>query len=227
MATPEELQAQLADTQAKLADLSASNAALNAKNRELLGEKKGIGEKLTFLTDKLGVKVDNAEEIEKAAELLERARNPDAKDTKPDKTVEKLRSQMTEEVAKRDKEAAAWRARFESSLVDRELADALAAEGGIPDLLLPMLRGQVRAVSEGDTFAAQVFDADGSARLVAGKPMTPRQLVQALKADAKFGGAFKSSGAAGSGAPSSSGQRPNTGEKSSLDKIKAGLAELK
>ena len=225
--SPEELQAQLAELQAKVTDLSASNAALNAKNRELLGEKKGMGEKLSFLTDKLGVKIDDEEALEAAAAALEAARNPDGKKgEKPDKQVEKLRAQMQEEIAKREKEATAWRGRFENALIEREIAEALAAEGGIPDLLLPMMRGQVRVVQDGDTFSAQVHDSDGSARLVAGKPMTARQLVQTLKADKKFGGAFLASGASGSGASSTSGQRPNTGEKSSLDKIKSGLAKL-
>lgn len=223
----EELQAQLAEVQAKVTDLSASNAALNAKNRELLGEKKGMGEKLSFLTDKLGVKIDDEDALEQAAAALEAARSPDAKKgDKPDKQVEKLRAQMQEEVAKREKDAAAWRGRFESALLERELAEAIAAESGIPDLLLPMLRAQVRVVQEGDTFAAQVHDQDGSPRLAAGKPMTPRQLVASLKAESKFGGAFKASGSTGSGS-TSTGQRPNTGEKSSLDKIKAGLAQLK
>lgn len=226
--TPEELQAQLAELQAKVTDLSASNAALNSKNRELLGEKKGMGEKLSFLTDKLGVKVDDPDAIDQAAALLEQARNPGAKPAaKDDKQVEKLRTQMQEEIAKREKEASSWRGRFENTLVEREIAEALAAEGGIPDLLLPMMRGQVRVVEEGGNFSAQVHDSDGSARLVAGKPMTARQLVQSLKADPKFGGAFLASGASGSGASSTSGQRPNTGEKTSFDKIKSGLATLK
>lgn len=225
--TPEELQAQLAEVQAKVSDLSASNAALNAKNRELLGEKKGMGQKLELLADKLGIKLDDDDAIEQAAAALEQTRNPDAKKGgKDDKQVEKLRAQMQEEVAKREQAAKAWQGRFESALLERELAEAIGAENGIPDLLMPLVRGQVRVVQDGDTFAAQVHDPDGSPRLVAGKPMTPRQLVASLKADEKFGGAFKASGASGSGS-TSTGQRPNTGEKSSLDKIKAGLAELK
>lgn len=226
----EELQAQMAEMQEKVTDLTASNTALNAKNRELLAEKKGWGTKRDFLADKLGIKLDDEDAIEQAAELLEAARNPDPGKKpaggKDDKQVEKLRAQMAEEIAKREKDAKAWQGRFESALLERELAEAIGAENGIPDLLLPMLRAQVRVVQDGDTFRAQVVDSDGNERLAGAKPMTTRQLVAGLKADDKFGGAFKSSGASGSGS-TSSGQRPNTGEKSSLDKIKAGLATLR
>ena len=174
------------------------------------------------------MKIDDEDALEQAAAALEAARSPDAKKgDKPDKQVEKA--------ARADAGGGRQAGEGRRSLARplrvgaaraRARREAIAAESGIPDLLLPMLRAQVRVVQEGDTFAAQVHDQDGSPRLAAGKPMTPRQLVASLKAESKFGGAFKASRASGSGA-TSSGQRPNTGEKSSFDKIKSGLAELK
>lgn len=90
---------------------------------------------------------------------------------------------------------------LEALTVDRELNDAIAAEGGNAVLLKPYLKQYVRLVKEGDAHVVRVVKSDGSPRIgdAEGNPMSIRQLVSSLKTDDQFKGAFSATVLQGAG----------------------------
>ena len=91
----------------------------------------------------------------------------------------------------------------EEYVVDAQATAAIAAHGGIPKLLLPLVKAQLKAVKgEDGKYRVAVLDADGEERRnpKTNAPLSISELVAEMKTDPEFGGAFKSSGASGGGA---------------------------
>lgn len=114
---------------------------------------------------------------------------------------DKLKAQMNDkhqtELARRDETIGTMRKRLESELIDSKAVTAIAAEKGVPDLLLPHVQ---RFVKVDDDFNPVVVDAKGDPRVDAkGNPMTIHDLVKEMKASDVFGRAFEGSGHSGSG----------------------------
>lgn len=122
---------------------------------------------------------------------------------------EKLKAQLLErqqtELAAKDQLNKAMRSSLESYLVDSEATRAIASAKGVPELLLPHVRAQVRVIEDGGRFAAKVVDRDGNPRIgdANGEPMTINQLVAEMRQSEIYGRAFEASGASGSGASQS------------------------
>jgi len=121
---------------------------------------------------------------------------------------EVLQQQLVEahqkELDTRDGRTAQLQAALETRLVDAEAVTAIAAAGGVPELLLPHVKRHIKVFEEDGEFVAKVVDAKGSPRIgdTKGTPMTIAQLVEEMKATEVFGRAFNASGAGGSGASS-------------------------
>lgn len=100
------------------------------------------------------------------------------------------------------------------------------------ELLLPHMMGKAKVVEDGDDYSVRVLDADGEARSDGkGGWFSLDDLALEMKADAKYAPAFKSEDKGGTGTEADSTKRTITdtskqGEKSSVDKISAGLNEL-
>lgn len=128
----------------------------------------------------------------------------------------------------------AYRGQLHTILVKNEALSALAEAKGIPELLMPFIENQVRVNEADGQFAVQVLDGKGEVRysLTTGQPMTIKELVATMKADAKYGRLFESTvqqNNGGGGMPPGNGSRrpaPQQGEKSANDKISAGLKNL-
>lgn len=78
-------------------------------------------------------------------------------------------------------------------LVDSAATQAIAAEHGVPALLLPYIKEHVKVIKEDDDFIVRVVDDSGAFRgNSTGGNMSIVDLVKELKADATFGRAFES-----------------------------------
>jgi len=94
---------------------------------------------------------------------------------------------------------------LETRLIEAEARGAVEAARGVPELLLPILRGLLAVRDDGaGGLAVRVLDAAGEPRRRGeGEDgfMTVADLVEGLRADPVYGRAFDGSGRGGSGAP--------------------------
>lgn len=106
-----------------------------------------------------------------------------------------------------------YRSLLEQNLVDAQATAAIAEAKGVPQLLLPHLKGRVKVVEEDGKFNLQILDAAGNPMVsdAAGTPATFKTLVESFKADPIFGRAFEGSGASGGNAAGNGG-RPGAGK---------------
>lgn len=124
-----------------------------------------------------------------------------------------------EELGKLNTNLTATTAQLQVALIDQEATLAITEAEGSPELLLPIIRGNSRMVrSEDGKHQVEVIGTDGNARL-SQKPgtgtelMTIGEYVSLLKEDDKFGRAFESSGASGSGANNQDSHKSTTSGK--------------
>lgn len=90
-------------------------------------------------------------------------------------------------------------------LVTTAAVQAIAAQKGTPELLLPHISAQTKVIKEGDEYVVRVVDSAGDPRgNAAGGFMSVEDLVKELKASPTFGRAFESE------APSGNGSKPNS-----------------
>ena len=188
-----------------------------------------------------GLDADQARDaLKKIAELGDDA---DVK-TKVNAAIENERKEMARkiEAEKRDlmakyetdvKALSSHRTKLEAALHDallkRSAMEALAAEGGDVDLLLPHTLQHLRVAEEGDSFAVHVVNSEGTPRISTTPgsqgPMSVKELVAEMKADKRFLRAFEASGSSGSGGgrPNPTKTQPSMKDMSPAEKIKAGL----
>lgn len=152
------------------------------------------------------------------------------------KAVEKVRAEMTE-ANRRALDAAnaktqAYQSQLYTMLVENTALSAISEAKGLPDLLMPFIKNQVKVAEEDGKFVVHVVDAAGERRYsgVTGQPLTIKELVTGMRADAKFGRLFESDQQSGGG-----GMKPGAGsgagqggagkpERSANAKIAAGLS---
>lgn len=151
------------------------------------------------------------------------------------KEVEKVRNEMAtahktamESVTKR---ADALQGQLYNLMVENNAMAAVTELKGMPELLMPFIKQQVKAIEKDGQFSVIVVGADGEQRFspVTGQPMSIKELVTEMKANEKFARLFESEVQT----PRGPGMRPNGGtqppaqrqqEKSANGKIAAGLA---
>jgi len=121
----------------------------------------------------------------------------------PEKVKAELRKGFDTELAAKDNQLKTMSGTLQRYLVDSAAATALAEYKGVPDLLLPHIRSQVKVVQNGETYNAIVVDSDGDARVssVTGEPMTINDLVKEMRSSPVFGRAFESDAPSGGGLP--------------------------
>lgn len=147
-----------------------------------------------------------------------------------DKIRQELADGHSKDLLKHTTRIEALQAQLYDRLVTSEAVSAIAEAKGIPELLMPFVRNQVKVAEANGKFDVYVVDQAGDQRYsgITGQPMTIRELVNELKANEKFGRLFESeSGQGGGTPPRTPGQRPPAqpgATRSSTDKISAGLA---
>lgn len=163
---------------------------------------------------------------ERVAELV--AKGGDAA-----KAIEKVRGEMTEANKKAldtaNARTTALQNQLYGHLVDSEAVMAISEAKGTTELLMPFVKQQVKVTEEDGKFVVNVIDAAGERRYsgVTGQPMTIKELIGEMKANAKYAPLFASEAAGGTGFPPGAGKQkqppPKPGEKTSNEKISAGL----
>lgn len=132
------------------------------------------------------------------------------------------------ELQARDTRATALQNQLYGLMVENAATSAVAELKGVPELLMPFIKQQVK-VSEADgQFVVNVLDASGEPRYGAtGQLMTIKELVAEMKANEKYGRLFESEAGGGGGTPPGGTRRlPQQQGKpqTSAEKIAAGLA---
>jgi len=130
-----------------------------------------------------------------------------------------------------------YRDAIDDLLIDAQATQAIAANKGIPALLLPAVKAATKVIEQSDgKFTSAVVDSDGETRFNGkGDPMTISEYVEELKGDPVYGRAFES------GTPGGGGKQPGEGKKAPISpgarktapegaspasRISAGLASL-
>jgi len=131
----------------------------------------------------------------------------------------------------KDGEIEALKSSLYTYLVENRAHQDIVSSGGVPELLMPVLKQNLRPVVEEGKYTVRVVDNEGNVRYsgITGEAMTPAERVAELKADEKFGRAFASEAPSGGGAAPSKAvvTRPTDGEMSSVSKISAGMKTLR
>lgn len=153
---------------------------------------------------------------------------------KGDINVEKIKEDIAKAHSKdlegKDKRIDALTTQLYGLMVENEATAAIAEEKGVPDLLLPFVKQNIKVIEEDGKFKVLVLDASGDRRYsgVTGEPMTIRELVAEMKANEKYGRLFESEAPSGPGIPQHQ-RKPGFQQKkenmSPTDKIAAGLSK--
>jgi hypothetical protein len=166
---------------------------------------------------------------EEIQELLEMAAKAEEEKALKGGEWEKLKQQMMDQhnkaLSAKDTSLQTMRGTLEKHLIDGAATAAIAEAKGVPQLLLPHVRAQVRVVEEDGNFVARVVNAKGEPRVDGkGEFMSIADLVGEMRQNEVFGRAFESSGAGGSGTPANGGSKSSSGIPKAFD-FKAPLAE--
>jgi hypothetical protein len=214
-----------------LKGVAAAIDGLNKANKAARNDAKTARTTLQAELDKWKLLGDDPDAIKTKLEELEAelAKGADGK-----LNLDKIRKEMgdahAKELAERDKKLTAMQTTLQKHLVDNEAVSAIAEAKGASQLLLPHVRASAKVIDDGaGGFAVRVLDGEGDVRIFTqtGNPMTIKELVAEMRASEVFGRAFEAEGTGGGGAPAGGagrpGPKPPAGEKSSIDKIAAGL----
>ena len=155
-------------------------------------------------------------------------------DKKAQKELENIKKALTDSHAKeintRETRIKGLTEQLYSHLVDSSATAAIAELKGVPKLLLPFVRNQVKVEEKDGKLNVNVVDAEGNTRFGAtGQPMTIKELVQSMKGDQEYARLFESEAPSGGGRPPTtkpSNHATNQNQRdqmSPIQKIQAGL----
>lgn len=146
-----------------------------------------------------------------------------------DKMKGTLEQGFKTQLSAKDQELQTMGTTLQKYLVNSAAISAIAANKGVPEILLPHIQAKTKVIKEGDEYVVRVIDDSGDPRgNNSGGFMSVEELVKELKASPVFGRAFDSETQQGSGTKPGAGQvkaPPRQGELSANEKIAAGLAK--
>lgn len=146
-----------------------------------------------------------------------------------DKVRQELADAHAKDLEKAGARAEALQNQLYGLLVENSATAAVSELKGVPELLLPFIKNQVKVLEQDGEFKVFVVDGQGDQRYsgVTGQPMTIKELVAEMKANEKYGRLFESETPAGGGMPPRGGStspRPPGKVLTANEKIAAGLA---
>lgn len=148
--------------------------------------------------------------------------------------TEAVNAEKAKEVEGLNRQVEALTGQLTTTMVDKAAISAISEHKGAEELLMPVIRNQVKTLVEDNEFVVRVVDKAGDVRYsgVTGAPMTIKELVKSLKEDKVYARAFDSETSGGSGVkPGSTSGRSMTSNKgapmSATQKISAGLNKRK
>lgn len=168
---------------------------------------------------------DTPEAIKAAfdAKLTELSKNPQV-------DIDKIKLDISKGfLAEKDglaKKAEALQSQLYSVLVENTALSAINELKGIPELIMPFVKNQVKALTEDGKFKVVVVDADNNTRYstTTGEPMTVKEFIVEMKSTERFGRLFESESRSGAGIKPTTGKASlNTTPLNPVDKIAMGL----
>jgi hypothetical protein len=156
---------------------------------------------------------------EKYATLLAAAEQAEEEKQRAAGNFDALKAQLIEQHTKALTAAQGEGAKYQTALDKVLRSDALRAAfaledvRGNADLLMPHAITQTAVAEVGGEFVVQVVDAKGNPRIkdASGSPMTLKDLLLEMRADARYAEGFKGTGMSGGDAPGGAGGPPATG----------------
>lgn len=169
------------------------------KRDELLGKVTGYKEKLNGFE---GIDPNEYRDLKARMEQIN-----EAEDIKNGE-FDKVRTKMLEEFGKKEQgyeeRITKLMGQLEGMMVDSEVAKAIADAGGNSKLLMPILKQRIKVVDKDGNLAVKVTEENGDPSVNdKGEPISISALVESLKTDDAFAGAFNASGLSGGGKPPS------------------------
>jgi len=148
-----------------------------------------------------------------------------------DKIKQELAEAHSKDLKTKDTRIEALTGQLYNLLVENTASSAVTELKGVPQLLMPFIKQQVKVVEQDGEQKVFVTDKSGDIRYsgVTGQPMTIKELVSEMKADAQFGRLFESDTQRGGTGDnqnvrhSSNPRVSNADEMSPTDKIRSGL----
>ena len=187
----------------KIADKSAEDeAGLVSKRDELLGKVTGYRDQLTAF--------DGIDPVEYRT-AMEKLKEFDEKDLMNKGEFDTLRQRLIDDyegkIDGKDGQITKLVSQLEGMLLDSQAAQAINDAGGNAKLLMPLIKARSAVVDNEGSMVVQIMGEDGKeAKDAKGDPLSFAGLLETMKADNAFSGAFNSSGLSGGGAPPSGGQ---------------------
>lgn len=165
----------------------------------------------------------------KLKELTDELAKGDKAKLNLDKIKADLAAAHSNDLKSKDTRIGALTGQLYNLLVENAATSAVAEAKGVPDLLLPFVKQQVKVVEEDGQFQVYVVDGQGDRRYsgITGQPMTIKELVAEMKSNEKYGRLFESEAPQGQGTPP--GQQRRAGQIQTgatltpLQKIQSGL----
>jgi len=186
---------------------NAFAAGLKKSRDTLLAEKKAVEKELRKRPTQEDREALEAERDDLKEELANKKKTATGEDMVPKTEIERVRLLIVEEkdkeIERGKTETANVVSELERLLIENAGVVACQSEKGSSRLLMPEIRANTKVVRNDDgTWRAEVLDTQGHPRINVsdGSPVTILQLVQELKKDTDFQGAFEGSGSSGSGA---------------------------
>lgn len=148
---------------------------------------------------------------EEIAEILQKQADAEKAKLEEKGEWDKLRAQLVDShgkelsardkvIAEKDAEIQRRQKALESYLIDAAATSAIAAEKGIPELLLPHVQRQVKVFDEQGKYVVRVLAPDGTPRMNSkGEYLGVKDLIAELKGNDIYGRAFEGTGASGGG----------------------------
>jgi hypothetical protein len=193
-AKKEEIPAALVDMYVEQEDGSFK---LDADIEDVTGLKSALKKERDLVKDlRKKIKVDiTPEELDDLREKAEAVN-----DSEEVKKLIKANKKMEGELANAQTRITKLTTKLGDVMLKSDAKTAIGDAEGEEEVLLPHVLGRAALTEEDDDFIIAVKDAAGEPLMKAGKPGTLADVVAELKAKPQFAGAFKGTGASGSGA---------------------------
>lgn len=148
---------------------------------------------------------------EEIADLIARHEEHQQSEAERKGEWDKLKAQMNEKhladikkmeakLGDKDQVIGKLQSSLERNLIDANATAAIAAEKGVPRLLLPHVRDHVKVVEENGAYQIRVVDEKGEPRVNGkGDPLSIAEMVAEMKSSDVFGRAFDGAGQSGGG----------------------------
>jgi hypothetical protein len=172
---------------------------LVSKRDELLGK---VSDYKTRLSGFDGIDADEYREMKLKLDKINNADMLSRGDY--DALVKKLTDNFTEKETGLSGANDALKKQLEDILIEGESLKAITEHGGNAKLLTPVIKNRIKAIDKDGELIVQVLGEDGLQGFTKdNKPLTISDLIEGMKADEVYAGAFDASGLSGSGAKGS------------------------